>query len=199
MRLFAAVLPPEAVVRELASEVDELERLPGADGLRWTGRPGWHFTLAFYGEVDEELVPDLSERLSRAAHRTAPFPLSLRGGGHFGGRALWVGVSGGVPALRLLADRAEAAARKAGVASRGGLRDVCHRPARVRRAGVDGAGAVSRTQPSAEVGGAGGAAPLRDGGELASGGGRRAGIGGRLTSTTWTRRPETGSWPVCSC
>jgi 2'-5' RNA ligase len=115
MRLFAAVLPPEAVVRELASEVDELERLPGADGLRWTGRPGWHFTLAFYGEVDEELVPDLSERLSRAAHRTAPFPLSLRGGGHFGGRALWVGVSGGVPALRLLADRAEAAARKAGV------------------------------------------------------------------------------------
>jgi 2'-5' RNA ligase len=115
MRLFAAVLPPEDVVRELASVVDELERLPRADGLRWTGRPGWHFTLAFYGEVDASVVPELEERLARAAHRTAPFPLSLHGGGHFGGRALWAGVSGDVPTLRLLADRAEAAARKAGI------------------------------------------------------------------------------------
>ncbi|MFI6491328.1 RNA 2',3'-cyclic phosphodiesterase [Streptomyces sp. NPDC050564] len=115
MRLFAAVLPPEGVVRELASEVDELERLPGAEALRWTGRPGWHFTLAFYGEVDEENVPDLSERLARAAHRTDPFPVSLRGGGHFGGRALWVGVAGDLGTMRLLADRADAAARKAGI------------------------------------------------------------------------------------
>lgn len=115
MRLFAAVLPPTDVASELGAVADELRGLPGADGLRWTGRPGWHFTLAFYGEVDEDVVPALSERLARAAHRTAPFPLSLRGGGHFGGRALWAGASGDVGALRLLADRAEAAARKAGV------------------------------------------------------------------------------------
>jgi len=115
MRLFAAVLPPEGVIRELASEIEELERLPGADGLRWTGRPGWHFTLAFYGEVDEGIVPELEERLARAAHRTAPFPLSLHGGGHFGGRALWVGAEGGTETMRLLADRAEAAGKKVGV------------------------------------------------------------------------------------
>ncbi|MFJ2831293.1 RNA 2',3'-cyclic phosphodiesterase [Streptomyces sp. NPDC087263] len=115
MRLFAAVLPPEGVASELGSVVDELRRLPGAEGLRWTGRPGWHFTLAFYGEVAEDVVPDLSERLARAAHRTAPFALSLRGGGHFGGRVLWAGASGDVRTLRLLADRAEAAARKAGI------------------------------------------------------------------------------------
>ncbi|MDH6628911.1 2'-5' RNA ligase [Streptomyces sp. LBL] len=116
MRLFAAVLPPEDVTSELAAEVAELRKLPGADGLRWTGRPGWHYTLAFYGEVDDDLVPELSARLERAAHRTAPFPLAVRGGGQFGhGRALWVGAEGDVPALRLLADRAESAARKAGV------------------------------------------------------------------------------------
>ena len=101
-------------MRELGTVVDELHRLPGADGLRWTGRPGWHFTLAFYGEVAEELVRPLSERLARAAHRTPSFSLALHGGGHFGGRALWTGVSGDVPTMRLLADRAEAAARKAG-------------------------------------------------------------------------------------
>ncbi|MGC0331220.1 2'-5' RNA ligase [Streptomyces sp. SAI-170] len=44
MRLFAAVLPPDEVVGELAAEVEALKRLPGADRLRWTGRPGWHFS-----------------------------------------------------------------------------------------------------------------------------------------------------------
>lgn len=116
MRLFAAVLPPENVTAELASVVDELRNLPEpGPGLRWTGLPGWHFTLAFYGEVDEELVPDLSARLERSARRTDPFSLSLRGGGRFGGRALWAGAAGDVRTLRLLAERAGAAGRKAGV------------------------------------------------------------------------------------
>lgn len=116
MRLFAAVLPPEEVVRALAAEAERLRGLPGAERLRWTGSPGWHFTLAFYGEVQDEAVPELSFRLQRAAHRTEPFALAVRGGGQFGhGRALWAGAEGDLPALRLLADRAEAAARKAGV------------------------------------------------------------------------------------
>ncbi|MER7927698.1 MULTISPECIES: RNA 2',3'-cyclic phosphodiesterase [unclassified Streptomyces] len=117
MRLFAALLPPEDVLAQLGTAVDELRALPGADALRWMGRPGWHFTLAFYGEVDEDVVPDLSARLERAARATGPFGLAVRGGGEFGqGRALWAGVDGDVAALRLLADRCEAAAREAGVA-----------------------------------------------------------------------------------
>ncbi|MFF5183804.1 RNA 2',3'-cyclic phosphodiesterase [Streptomyces sp. NPDC000345] len=116
MRLFAAVLPPDDAADELAAHVARLRGLPGADGLRWTGRPGWHFTLAFYGEADDGVVPDLSARLERAAHRSAPFELSLRGGGQFGhGRALWAGAGGDLRALGLLAGRAEAAARKAGL------------------------------------------------------------------------------------
>ncbi|MEU9344604.1 RNA 2',3'-cyclic phosphodiesterase [Streptomyces sp. NPDC048278] len=116
MRLFAAVLPPADVAAELAERVAGLKKLPGAEALRWTGRPGWHYTLAFYGEVDDDVVPDLSDRLARAAHRTPPFALAVAGGGQFGhGRALWAGADGDLDALRLLADRAEAAARKAGV------------------------------------------------------------------------------------
>ncbi|MFD7689052.1 RNA 2',3'-cyclic phosphodiesterase [Streptomyces sp. NPDC059781] len=124
MRLFAAVLLPEDVVQELAAEVAELRRLPGADGMRWTGRAGWprggaadwHFTLAFYGEVDDGLVPELTARLGRAASRTEPFRLALLGGGQFGhGRVLWAGAEGDLRTMRLLAERAEAAARRAGV------------------------------------------------------------------------------------
>ncbi|MGW1542903.1 RNA 2',3'-cyclic phosphodiesterase [Streptomyces sp. NPDC002309] len=116
MRLFAALLPPVDVAEELASEVAGLKGLPGADGLRWTGRPGWHFTLAFYGEVHEDLLPELTERLGRAARRTPAFALAVRGGGQFGqGRALWAGAEGDLATLRLLAERTEAAARRAGV------------------------------------------------------------------------------------
>jgi len=116
MRLFAAVLPPPDVTTELGSVAGRLRKLPGADhGLRWAARSGWHFTLAFYGEVAEEVVPELSARLERAARRTDPFPLSLRGGGRFGGGVLWVGAAGDVRTLRLLAERAEAAGRRAGV------------------------------------------------------------------------------------
>ncbi|MEW1643557.1 RNA 2',3'-cyclic phosphodiesterase [Streptomyces sp. NPDC091219] len=117
MRLFAALLPPEDVLTHLGSAVDALQTLPGADALRWTSRPGWHFTLAFYGEVDDDVVPGLSARLERTARATGPFGLAVRGGGEFGrGRALWAGADGDVVALRLLADRCETAAREAGVA-----------------------------------------------------------------------------------
>ncbi|WOX10482.1 RNA 2',3'-cyclic phosphodiesterase [Streptomyces sp. N50] len=111
MRLFAALLPPEDVLAQLGAAVDELQGLPGADALRWTSRPGWHFTLAFYGEVDEDAVPALSAALERTARRTEPFGLAVRGGGQFGqGRALWAGVEGDVAALRQLAERCEEAA-----------------------------------------------------------------------------------------
>ncbi|EPH45904.1 hypothetical protein STRAU_1035 [Streptomyces aurantiacus JA 4570] len=109
------MLPPEPVSEELAQCVAELRKLPGAGSVRWMAREDWHFTLAFMAEVGEEAVPELCERLERAARRTRPFPLRLRGGGRFGGRALWAGAGGAVAELRILAGRADAAARKAGL------------------------------------------------------------------------------------
>ncbi|MEV6649122.1 RNA 2',3'-cyclic phosphodiesterase [Streptomyces sp. NPDC051219] len=126
MRLFAAVLPPDRAVDEIAAAVDRLHALPGADGLRWTGCDGWHFTLAFMGEVEDRLLPELRERLGRAAHRTDPFPLRIHGGGRFGGRALWAGAAGGIDAMRLLAERADAAARRSGVPMEGHRRYTPH-------------------------------------------------------------------------
>ncbi|MGW1378726.1 RNA 2',3'-cyclic phosphodiesterase [Streptomyces sp. NPDC002446] len=116
MRLFAAVLPPAAALEELAVEVARLKRLPAADRLRWTGRGGWHFTLAFYGEVPDEIVPGLQERLARAAHRRDPYELRIAGGGRFSDRVVWAGADGDRPAMSRLADSAAAAARRAGVA-----------------------------------------------------------------------------------
>ncbi|MCY0939294.1 RNA 2',3'-cyclic phosphodiesterase [Streptomyces sp. H34-S4] len=111
MRLFAAVMPPAKAVAELAEAVRGLHD----DRLRWTAEAGWHFTLAFMGEVREELLPELHTRLARAATRSAPFPLRIHGSGHFGHRSLWAGAAGDLDALRMLAERADAAARRSGV------------------------------------------------------------------------------------
>ncbi|MFJ8075520.1 RNA 2',3'-cyclic phosphodiesterase [Streptomyces sp. NPDC096176] len=136
MRLFAAVIPPPLAVDELDRALTPLRAFPDAKALRWTGRPGWHFTLAFMGEVDDELLPDLRARLSRAAHRTPEFPLRLHRGGRFGNRALWIGAAGGIEQMRLLAERADAAARRAGVSMEEHRRYQAHLTvARIRDSG----------------------------------------------------------------
>ncbi|GHF17750.1 RNA 2',3'-cyclic phosphodiesterase [Streptomyces morookaense] len=116
MRLFVAVTPPPSAVAELAAAVAPLRSLPGAGRLRWAGPDTWHFTLAFLGEVDEERLPELAERLARAAHRHPPHELRFAGGGRFGDRILWAGVQGETDTLRGLARSAAAGARRAGVA-----------------------------------------------------------------------------------
>ncbi|MGH3313594.1 MAG: 2'-5' RNA ligase family protein, partial [Streptomyces sp.] len=98
MRLFAALLPPGDVLDgpgQLAGAVKEMRTLAGADRLRWTERAGWHLTLAFYGDVADDLLPELRERLTRAAGRRRPLRLRLAGGGRFGDRTLWAGIADG--------------------------------------------------------------------------------------------------------
>jgi 2'-5' RNA ligase len=116
MRLFLAVVPPESALQELDAAVQGLRAMPGAAGLRWTGTQGWHLTLAFLGQVEEAEVSKLEPRLERVAHRQPAHTLRISGGGRFGDRVLWAGVSGDTHALRRLADSAGAAARHSGIA-----------------------------------------------------------------------------------
>ncbi len=103
MRLFVAVHPPPAALRELAAALAPLHGLPGADGLRWTAEDGRHVTLAFLGEVAGERLPALRDGLARAALGRPAHRLRLDGGGRFGDRVLWVGLAGDTPALQGLA------------------------------------------------------------------------------------------------
>ncbi len=120
MRLFVAVVPPEDVLDDLSGAVAGLESLPGVDDrFRWSVRAQWHLTLAFLGEVDDRLRPDLERRLARAAARHEPVRLWVQGGGGFGSarkaRVLWAGIGGDVTRLRDLARSVGAAARRAGI------------------------------------------------------------------------------------
>jgi len=117
MRLFVAIALPAAAAGELDSAVAPL-RLAWPE-LRWTGRDAWHLTLAFLGEVDEELLGKLGDRVQRAAARHGRLSLSLGGAGAFPtaarARVLWTGVRGDRRGLAGLAGSVAAGARRAGV------------------------------------------------------------------------------------
>ena len=113
MRAFVALMPPAAVLDELAAALGPVRA--DRPGLRWTPAGQWHLTLAFLGEIDESVLPNLAERLGRAARRYPPMQLALRGAGRFGDRVLWTRVH--APGdLRALAASVGAAARRCGIA-----------------------------------------------------------------------------------
>ncbi len=125
MRLFVAVVPPPAVLDDLAGELARAcERFAPDGNYRWSLREQWHLTLAFLGEVPASARGDLDGRLGRAAGRYPPLRLRVAGGGGFGSarraRVLWAGIDGDLRPLRALAGSVSAAARRCGLDVREG-------------------------------------------------------------------------------
>jgi 2'-5' RNA ligase len=113
IRAFVSVGLPAEVNHDVDRRLSTLRtRWPD---LRWTPPQRRHLTLVFIARVSEHQVPDLVERLGRAASRSRPLSLRLEGGGHFGGRVTWLGVAGDRLELKRLAERVSAAARRAGI------------------------------------------------------------------------------------
>jgi 2'-5' RNA ligase len=90
MRAFVALIPPAAALDELAAALGPVRAV--RPDLRWTPAAHWHLTLAFLGEIDEGVLPDLTARLARAARRHPQMDLALGGAGRFGDRVLWTRV-----------------------------------------------------------------------------------------------------------
>ncbi|MFT4218116.1 MAG: RNA 2',3'-cyclic phosphodiesterase [Micropruina sp.] len=135
MRLFAAVVPPAAVLDVLEVFV-EPRRYADPD-LRWTPRETWHLTLAFFGDVPDDRFDPLTDAL--AGVRGGPFRVVLDGSGAFpnpaAGRVLFQAVTDGSAELDGLSRRVRTAADRVGVPSD----NAKHRPhltlARRRRPG----------------------------------------------------------------
>ena len=110
IRLFAALHVPEDIGEPLR------RRQQGLPGARWRPLEALHVTLRFFGEVREDMADDLDAELSTVTG--TPLDLELEGVGAFGEgehiHAVWAGVAENA-ALRQLAARCEAAARKAGL------------------------------------------------------------------------------------
>jgi RNA 2',3'-cyclic 3'-phosphodiesterase len=110
VRLFVAVRPPVAAAEHAEAAVDAVR--PLAPGLRWVPPERWHLTLAFYGEVPDDEVDRVVARTAHRLDDAVELRLALSGAGRFGGRAMWLGVTGDVAALRSLAGALDPGGRR---------------------------------------------------------------------------------------
>ena len=121
-RLFVAVVPP-AGVRDAWDAFLESRRDAGRE-LRWVLPEAWHLTCAFLPAVPPLLIDGLDEALEQVAGRSAPFEVSVGGGGAFPdpdrAKVLWLGVGEGADELGRLAVRCRNAASGCGIAVDGG-------------------------------------------------------------------------------
>ncbi|MDR1712034.1 MAG: RNA 2',3'-cyclic phosphodiesterase [Propionibacteriaceae bacterium] len=123
-RLFAAVIPPAALVDALEAFIGP--RRDQTPPWRWVRPETWHITLAFLGDVDDDRRDALSENLG--AIKAAGFPIRMGGAGAFrredirdpGGdlpglkaKVVWMGAS--ADELAPLSANVRAAASRAGV------------------------------------------------------------------------------------
>src|SRR5947207_2849572 len=84
LRLFVAVLLPEAWTDYLAARGCELERLaPGY--TRWVTPELMHLTVVFLGAQPADRLADVEAALATAARAARPFSLALGHIGQFGG------------------------------------------------------------------------------------------------------------------
>src|SRR5262245_1010434 len=84
-------------------------------GAKWVQPEDMHITLRFAGDIDGRTADDLADLLAEVSVPT--FPVTIRGGGAFGGRGprvLWAGVEAG-PELDALYRANERAVRGAGL------------------------------------------------------------------------------------
>jgi 2'-5' RNA ligase len=93
-----AVRPSAEALAHAAAAVDEVRA--AEPGPRWVPAERWHLTLAFYGEVDDRELPEVTRRIDRGLVDVPPMTLSIAGAGSFSRRAVWLGVVGDVEVLQ---------------------------------------------------------------------------------------------------
>ena len=113
MRIFAAVVPTETALEDLAEFLDP-RRDAGPD-LRWTDPSLWHVTTAFMADVPSRLVEGLVDGIAEAVGDRSPMSLRIKGGGAFPNpyeaRVTWMGVDGDEESLESLTGLARAVRR----------------------------------------------------------------------------------------
>jgi len=107
MRLFAAIPVPD-VVKDYAWEIkNKLES--GLYDIKWVEYENYHLTLKFLGEVEDNRVPAIKDRLQMAAEAVPSFKLFFSGLGFFPHRnrprVLWLGTKGELAKAEFLGER----------------------------------------------------------------------------------------------
>ena len=93
-RLFAAIkiYPSETFLQVYYGLKTNLKN----DKIKWVDTKNIHITLKFFGETEEERIPEITDRLNEIAQNNSSFVLDIRNTGIFGSsykpRVIWFGI-----------------------------------------------------------------------------------------------------------
>lgn len=94
MRCFIAIEIPDNWRSALTKVCDPTGLTPR--GVRWVRPEQYHVTLRFLGEIEDQLVPAISDAVAQSAAQIEPFALRLAGLGAFRSRdvarVVWAGI-----------------------------------------------------------------------------------------------------------
>ena len=97
LRLFCAIELPGPLRAKAARYMADLREAAPDVRASWDREEKLHLTLKFFGDVEEDRVPQLKGAIERAASRTSPFELAIHDTGLFPPRGiprvLWLGVA----------------------------------------------------------------------------------------------------------
>jgi 2'-5' RNA ligase len=116
VRCFIAVGLPDGLRGEIDRQTGRLRKLD-AD-VRWVPLENLHLTLKFLGNTPEKVIPEIEIRLQEVVGSVRGFEISFSGVGVFPSprrpRVVWIGISEGAEAMRVLQGAVEEAVSELG-------------------------------------------------------------------------------------
>jgi 2'-5' RNA ligase len=104
-RLFIAIDPEPAMLDTIFKLISTMKREYPTKGMRYTVPQNLHLTLLFLGDTDEQLIPDIGNKLDKICQNFTEFDLEFANLGAFPSRRnpriIWLGVSNPKPVTAL--------------------------------------------------------------------------------------------------
>ena len=117
-RIFCAIELPDSVRAELDNHIQQLRETVPDVAASWTRVENIHLTLKFFGNVNVDRIPTISEAATRTVEAFSPFTIAVGKTGVFPKpsrpQVLWIGVSDPSGKLSEMQRRLENECAKAG-------------------------------------------------------------------------------------
>jgi RNA 2',3'-cyclic 3'-phosphodiesterase len=117
-RIFCAIEIPKDIRSQLEDRIRRLDLAVPQNEASWTRPENIHLTLKFFGNVEQDKIPKVSQAMARSVEGLAAFRFRLAGTGafpkHGSPRVLWIGVEDSHERLAALQQRLEEECEKEG-------------------------------------------------------------------------------------
>jgi len=103
LRCFISIELPDDIKQGISGFISKLKEID--KDIKWVKGENLHLTLKFLGEIEEQILPEIKDRLLNISKRHSPFDLRLKGIGAFPSikrpRVIWIGIEDSASLINL--------------------------------------------------------------------------------------------------